>query len=365
MPTTQPARKRLRLALLAASALIVGASGFGTPPWTGVEVPLGAGGSLRIGAVRTAPWGAALAANVVTLNDVTVEFGGASYSIPTLTLTGLNLPQGELTALFDKAATEPLSARLARLSAQEVTIPALTVTQRVGPETRTTTYRDVTLRDIVNGRIAAATSAGASVAVEGRPAGPVSGTLGTMTLTVFDASQAARLYEAKADAQAGAMARIHETFALENLAISDPKGAQVRVARITGRDFSARPTKESWGETMTLLSTHADKLDKAPPVDRARLVSALADLLDAFQIGSMEATGFEVRDPNAKDRVGARIARIAFTGSQASKPADLRMEDFDVNADNGRMRIGLVGFSGFSFRSTLDGLKALSDKPAT
>jgi len=27
------------------------------------------------------------------------------------------------------------------------------------------------------------------------------------------------------------------------------------------------------------------------------------------------------------------------------------------------MRIGLVGFSGFSFRSTLDGLKALSDKP--
>jgi len=255
-----------------------------------------------------------------------------------------------------------LSARLARLSAETVTIPTLTVTQRVGPETRTTTYRDVTLRDIVTGRGAAVTTAGASVIIPARPAGPVAGTLGKMTLTAFDAPQAARLYEVKADAPAP-MARIYDSFALEDMAISDPKRAQVRVARITGRDFSARPTKESWGETMTLLAAQGDRLDKAPPVDRARLVSALADLLDAFQIGSMEATGFEVRDPNAKDRVNAQIARIAFAGGEQGKPADLRMEDFTVTADNGRMRIGLIGFSGFSFRSTLDGLKALSDKP--
>jgi hypothetical protein len=352
MPTTRPARKRLRLALLA-SALIAGAGGLGTP-WTGLTVSLGDAGSLRIGA--------ALAAGAVTLNDVTLDFGGASYAIPTLTVTGLNLSQGELTALFSSNAAEPLSARLARLSAQEATIPTLTVTQRVGPETRTTTYRDVTLRDIVNGRVAAVTSAGASVAIAGRPEGPVSGTLGKMTLAAFDAPQAARLYEVKADAPAS-MARIYEAFALEDLAISDPKGAQVRVARISGRDFSARPTKESWGETMTLLAAQGDRLDKAPPVDRARLVSALADLLDAFQIGSLEATGLAVSDPNAKDGVGARIARVAFAGGQADKPADLRLEDFDVTADNGRMRIGLIGFTGFSFRSTLDGLKALSDKP--
>ena len=114
-------------------------------------------GSIQFGAFRPGlvSWGAAYAAvGTVTLHDIAIEFGGVSSPSPTAVFTGLNLSQADLAALFDKNAAEPLAARLARVSAQQVAIPELTVSQRVGEETRRTVYRDVTARDIVNGRIA-------------------------------------------------------------------------------------------------------------------------------------------------------------------------------------------------------------------
>src|SRR5215211_1251753 len=157
MPTTQPARKRIRgVILAAASAMAIGASGLSAPTWTNVNVSLGAAGSIRVGAIHQpgpGPWGAAFAAGgAVTLNDVTIDLAGVTYSFPAAAFTGLNVSQSELAALFDKNATEPLGARLARLSAKDITIPELTVSQRVGSESRRTVYRDVTARDIVNGR---------------------------------------------------------------------------------------------------------------------------------------------------------------------------------------------------------------------
>ncbi|HKG76180.1 MAG TPA: hypothetical protein VKA90_01535, partial [Beijerinckiaceae bacterium] len=262
MPTTQPARKRIRgVILAAASAMAVGASGLGAPTWTNVNVSLGAAGSIRVGAIQPGPgpWGAAFAVGgAVTLNDVTIDLAGVTYSFPAATFTGLNVSQSELAALFDNNATEPLGARLARLSAKDVTIPELTVSQRVGSESRRTVYRDVTARDIVNGRIGSLITTAATLEVTGRPTGPVTGTLGRFTLNDFDSAQAARLYDAKADAQPRAMTRIYGTFALEDMVLNDAKGPQVRVERIAGKDFSARPTKESWSETMALLGANAD-----------------------------------------------------------------------------------------------------------
>lgn len=360
MPTIKPARTWSRIALLTVSGIGLAAIGLGGPTWTKRDVWLGDAGTVRIGAVQFSPMSAAFAAGAVTLRDVTIQFGGTSYSVPSATFSGANLSQSDLAALFDKTASEPLAGRLARLSANEVLIPEITVAQNIGAESSKTVYRDVVIRNVVNGRIGSMTSTSATLEVSGRPTGPLTGTLGRFTLSDFDTAQAARLYDSKAES--GALARIYGAFALEDMVLNDPKGPQVRVARIAGKDFSARPTKESWGETMALIGSHADKLDSAPPADRARLVSALADLLDAFQIGSMEATGLEVRDAD-KEHGSGRIARIAFTGASGDKPADFRIEDLDLAADTGRVRIGLVGFTGFSFRSTLDGLKALSEKP--
>ena len=310
------------------------------------------------------PGGAAVAqAGAVTLQNVTLDLGSIVYRIPKAELVGTSLSQAELAALFDKSAAEPLSARLARLSARQVTIPELVMTQRVGEGSRSTVYRDVVARDIVNGRFAALASAGARIEIAGRPTGTVAGTTGRTTIQDFDAAQAARVYEGKAAPGSVPMTRIYDSFALEDLAVSDPKGADVRVARLSGKDFSARPSRESWAETMRLLEQHGGTLDQAPPVDRARLLTAIADLFDSFAIGSVEAMGFEVRNP--KEQGVARIARVGFTGASAGKPADARMEGLEVTADNGRAKIGTIAFTGFSFKPTLDGLKALSDKPLT
>ena len=72
----------------------------------------------------------------------------------------------------------------------------------------------------------------------------MTGTFGRFTLDDFDSAQAARLAESKAETPA-AMARIYGAFALEDVALHDAKGPQVRIARIAGKEFSARPTEES------------------------------------------------------------------------------------------------------------------------
>src|SRR5690242_16749113 len=101
MPTTKPARPRIRLFwLAAASAFAIGASGLGTPTWTNVEIPLGTDGSIRIDTIQPGSfWGAAFAAaRPVTLKDVTIDFAGVTYSAPSVTFTGVNLPQADIAA---------------------------------------------------------------------------------------------------------------------------------------------------------------------------------------------------------------------------------------------------------------------------
>ena len=158
------------------------------------------------------------------------------------------------------------------------------------------------------------------------------------------------------------MKKIYGGFTLENLAVVPEDGPQFKLARISGKDFSARATKSSWMETMKAFASIED-LDKASSAEQSRVFGAIADVFNSMEIGLVEATGIEIMPPKEKGKEAGRIARIAYSGG-GGKPADMRMERFEIATDQGRAKIDLVAFTGFSFTGTFKGLRDLEGKPA-
>ena len=155
--------RRFRLACLAAvSTLAIAASGIGVPPVRDVDLVLGEHGRLHIGAIRTdrgllgiaaaqvptlqQGLGRALqgigAGETVTLDDVTLDLGFATYRMPKVEVSGSSLSRAELMGLFDKNASEPLAARVGRLSAKEIRVPELVIEQTFANQRQTTRYRN-------------------------------------------------------------------------------------------------------------------------------------------------------------------------------------------------------------------------------
>lgn len=355
-------RFRLRCALLAGVSALA-ALGVATPSWRELSVPLGAGGRLEVGRIslERSLVGAALAqdAGVVTLENVIVDLGSLVYRLPRAEFSGVNLSRDELLALFDAKASEPVAARLARFSAREVRIPELVVEQTLAGERQVTVYKQTVARDVVNGRIASLTSESGTIAGRGKD-GPRSGSYGRSTITEFDLGEAARIFaEPGTDAEnRPEMKRIYAGFSLENLVLTDGTRSEAKVAAISGRDFFARKAGTSWADMMRAVEV-LQPGDKASPAEVARLMKVSAEISDAVRIGSIEATGIEVRDPKAKDGGSARLARLGYTGGASS---EARIEGFEVMSDTGRFQIGSIAFTGFSFQSTIDVLKGLGDR---
>jgi hypothetical protein len=302
-------------------------------------------------------------AEAVTLDNVSIDLGFAVYRMPKIEFSGVNLPRAELQRLFDKSVAEPVGPRLAKLSAKQVRVPELIVEQQVGGERQITRYRDIVVDDIANGRIASAASTSGSFELKDAKAGPTSGTMGRLTLSDLDMPEAARTYSERAGS-ATELKRIYGAFTLENLALSSDKGAHIKIARMAGREFFARPTKASWTETMKALGS-MENPDKASPAEQSRMIAAFAEVFEAMQVGSMEAVGIEIADPTDDKQATGRIARIAYTGGTGSRPSDMRAEGLDIGAKDGKARIRLIAFTGFSFAPTFAELRNLGDKPIT
>lgn len=335
---------------------------------TGLRLPLAGGGVLSIGRVRL-PGGPALvspafAAEDVVLENISIDAGLLTVRMPRVEATASSLGKAELLAIFDRNASEPLPARLGKLNASRILIPELAITQKIGETTQITTYRDLTLRDIAGGRIALATASGAAIKMDGAPKGEaLEGAFGAMSMENFDAVLATRFYVDKAGPDDGALRPVYTAFTADGAKFKNDKGVAISFGRMSGRDFKARPTATPWLETMKLIAETKDPED-LPAAERARFVNAVVDLMEAFDVGSLEMNDFSLDDP-AKDKpVTARIARIAFTGGDAP---EARLEGFEVKDQESAIGIGAISLAGFSLKPTLQGLREVlgkADAPA-
>ncbi|HEU6442296.1 MAG TPA: hypothetical protein VFF38_08035 [Microvirga sp.] len=316
---------------------------------------------LSIGAVRTSLWSMAFAqaADSFTLDDVRFTWGGATYEAKQVSFGGASVARGEIENLFSSTTGEPLADKLARIDVRQVTIPELKVTQKIGPETQTSFYRNVSLNDIVRGRIASLTVETTAIEETG-DTGTALVSYGRTTLSDFDAPAFAKLYDTK-DA-AAPLTRIYGAFSIDRIDMTDGAGTfSARIARLDGRDIMARPTKDSWNGTISAITELAQK-ETASPEEQTRLMHIVADLLGAFDAGLVEATGITFKGDGKDNKGTGSVARIAYTGATGSQASEMRLEGLDITDAASRVKIGTVSLSGFSLEPTLEGLKRLDSK---
>jgi hypothetical protein len=349
---------------VAALALLAGSTALSFEPAVLHDLVIESGGQrISVGAVKVPLWSAAFAqsADSFSLDNVTFSFGVTTYEVKRIEFSGVSTPRAEIEALFSSASSEPMESRLGRINAKQITIPEARVKQVLGKETQTTTYRNTVVSDVSQGRIASVSIETMAMESSGtKDKAVVTG--GRTTMSEVDLPAMARLYEAKADGPSTPMAKIYGAFSLENLQLVDSReGISFKIARLGGRDFLGRPTKDSWNGTVTLMTEMADRTDLSAE-DQARLLPAIADLIDSFQIGFMEASGIEMTTKAKGSSGQARIARIAYTGGTDAQPADMRWEGFEFSDKDNRMKLDSLSLTGFSFRQTLDGLRNLQAK---
>jgi hypothetical protein len=131
-----------------------------------------------------------LAAESITLRDVTFQIGQTSYRAPQIQFVGTNLTEQQLNALFDPRGTEPLEKRLAGLTASTVKVPELVAEWSSSTDRQSVTVRDLALQNVVAGKAASVSTRAARS--EGSLAAMLN--IGPIAVTDLDFALAARLY---------------------------------------------------------------------------------------------------------------------------------------------------------------------------
>ncbi len=302
----------------------------------------------------------ALVQNAVgyTASNLRFSVGPTTYTVPTAEIRGSSLSRDELASLIDPASNVPLADRITRLAASEIIIPEMRAETTVAAGRQAATYRDIRLANVGSGRIANASAASGSFEGSG-PDGPTRGTFARTEMSDVDFGLMTAILNGGSETARSEFRRIYGSISIEGMATEGPKGARTRIARLAGRDFKAKPMAQGWLAALGSLPAETD-LNKASPADRSRVVTALADMLDSFEVGSLEATGIEFTDKGGKDATG-RISRIGYSGTPAG--SEFRIEGLDVGGEDGRVRIANFSIGGIALGPMLQAGRELAGKP--
>jgi len=310
------------------------------------------------------------------LDNIRIDMGVMVITAPKIAIKGSELEKDAFLALFASSAADSAAARASRLTAAEISAPELTLLQTIGDQKQTTTYRDIRLTDIRQGRIARGESASATVSSEGAPTGPVTGTLKRTAFDVLDLHQAARiLTEKAAPGTEEPMRPLIGSFEQDGYSLDMGKAGKMTLGKTMGRGFSGRVGPEPLLELLAKIATASAELEKKEATgdkadaDAAKpLALSMIALFDMFEYGSGETRDL-VMTVHAPPTTGAKpetvdmqMARMAF-GEATPAKSGFAIEGLRFTAGPAKGGIDFVGYSGFSFGPVLRELKAMLSEP--
>jgi hypothetical protein len=306
--------------------------------------------------------GAAVGATVA-LDEVVLPLGPITLKAPKVELRGTALSRDEARAALDPAGPAPWRTRLEKLSAREIVIPVLRVEQPTGGRVQVAVYHDVVARDVATGRIGTLEAGGATLTVEG-PGPDAAGAYGRLSAREVDLPGLARLFT-EPGGPGAAPIRIYGGVTAEDIALTNPEGAALRIARIDARDLTGRPTTIPWAESVRALVEGAGggSRNSAGP-ERSRLSGLAADLIDGIGIGGLEISGVTFAAPGGGPKpnpVQASLARVTYGLEDGA--GRMRAEGLSVDAPAGRVALKGLTLSGLSLKPVLEGLRRAAAGP--
>ncbi|AWB23473.1 hypothetical protein DA075_23380 [Methylobacterium currus] len=299
----------------------------------------------------------------VALDDVVLPLGPVTLKAPKLELRGTALSRDEARAILDPAGPAPWRTRLEKLSAREIVIPVLRVEQPAGGRVQVAVYHDVVARDVAAGRIGTLEAGGAVLTVEG-PGPDAAGAYGRLNAREVDLAGLARLFTEPGGPDAAPI-RVYGGVTAEDIALTGPDGAALRIARIDARDLVGRPTTIPWAESVRALAEGAGQgTGRMEGPERSRLSGLAADLLDGISIGGLEIGGITFAAPGGGPKpspIQASLARITYGTEEGA--GRMKAEGLSVDAPAGRVALKGLTLSGLSLKPVLEGLRRAAAGP--
>lgn len=316
------------------------------------------------------------------LDNIKIDLGKLVINAPKIAVKGSTLEKDAFLALFTGAG-ESAAGRAAKLNAAEISAPELSLVQTVGDQKQTTTYRDIRLTDIREGKIGHGESASASVIADGAATGPMKGELKRTAFDALDLRQITRVLTEKAAAGANeAMLPVIGNFEQDGYNLDMGKAGKMSLGRSTARGFAAKVGPEPLLDVVSRLAkaseeverkqedkktADADKPAGKTEAERQLGLSMLA-LFDMFEYGSGEARDLVMNvSPPPKagakaEAVDMRIARMAF-GENTPAKSGFAMEGFQFRSGEAKGGIDSIAYSGFKFGSVIQELRAALNEP--
>lgn len=270
----------------------------------------------------------------LTLDNIVLTLGAATYSIPHMEIDGASLPPTALAALLrDGDADVP--ARLARISARRIAVPAMSRESRTNERVERAAYRKLIFENVVSGRAATVRGDGGEETIESAK-GVQRVSWGASTAKGVDLAALARLTLAtRSDAHEPLKPLVDEEI-VESSRLEDA-GANlvVTTGRLRMQGVRGRPLQTP----ARALINRLEKLDPSKPEDDA---AAMRDLLDALL--SFEAASIDIDDVvaagNGEPAGKPFTAKFAHAGMRKVAGAgagEIGVDDFSLAASDGSL----------------------------
>jgi len=281
----------------------------------------------------------------VSANDVSIDTGTTIYKIKRIDVTGTALSTADLAALLDQKSPQSVSERCAGLTAGAIMIPEILAEATLGAVTQKIVYRDIRFADIVQGKSAQASAAGASFTANDAKAGTIQGAYGPMSATNIDLVLATRMFAEPRRDPAETKKPLYDRFTIEALKLSAPKmRLDFSIGILTAHDVKGRALATPIGAIRA-------------PSEPTAAAGIWRDMVGALDVGGAEAKNITLAvTPADGDHVEISLGRAYLNGFSDTLLGDLGMDHLSVASGNGKIEAASVLVHDLDFKATRDAL---------
>jgi len=317
---------------------------------TDVVLPLKDGSDVTIASIEGRP-------KVLFLNGmldakgINTQIAQFKISLPSVRVDDANFDIQTLRDTFGNGQLS-LAERVGRISAKRMTVPEINIVQMLNDKEQKTSYKDVTLEDIVHGHVARYSSSGASFDLdlslpdengtinEERMAGTIGASEGKDIDGVF----IARLYTEKAGPDDTEAKPVYGPFSAKNIVVKNSKSS-FSYDEVRSNGFTMRLPAEPFTETLQKLEAAKD-IETLSQEERKEFFLRLIGLFDTIGKGDVELLGMKIQ-PSDAEKGNGRIDRMAM--SFDNKKLDMSLNGFSAVDGADFVKLDEFSLKGFNW----------------
>jgi hypothetical protein len=199
-------------------------------------------------------------------------------------------------------------------------------------------YSDVALRDIKDGKVAAATVERVTVSATMSNAGKaekLSGEVAKIAAYDFDAAAVAMLLD-PAHAKDDKYYRAYRQMTVGTYTANFATGMKMRIDGMVADDIGLRPSRLQFPQLMAIIAEAPPPGTTPTPAQLRDLLDKVAGIYEGIRIGRAEVTGLQVETPDNP----LRLATIRLTNLENGKLAEFAVEGLDGRSPQGPVKVG-------------------------